>query len=119
MKLPNIEYSYLKKRDSLINLIAVNPALNNIFTDGFVSSVSGGVTYSTVKNENQTVYSANFEESGLLTGLIPSRFLDSQLYRFIKVNVEYTRLMKMRSNPGYLFSDLNDPFNTCKKGQAR
>ena len=94
LRLPNIEYSYLKKRDSLEELITLNPALNNIFTDGFISSVIAGATYSTVKKQNQNYYSANVEESGLLTGLIPSSFLDSQLYRFIKLNAEYTRLMK-------------------------
>lgn len=94
LRLPNIEYSYLKKRDSLDKLIQLNPALNNIFTDGFVSSVIAGATYATTRKNNQNIYAANIEESGLLTGLIPSDFLDSQLYRFIKVNVEYTRLMK-------------------------
>jgi outer membrane protein insertion porin family len=95
-KMPNIEYAYLVRRDSLNKLIAQNPALNNIFTDGFISSIVTGGAYSTIKNNNQNLYSINIEESGLLTGLIPSNFLDSQLYRFIKVNVEYNRLMKIR-----------------------
>ncbi len=95
-KVPNIEYSNLNRRDSLDTLIKYNPALRNIFTDGFVSSVNTGLTYATVHKKSQNVYSANIEESGLLTGLIPSNFLDSQLYRFIKINVEYTRLMKIR-----------------------
>ncbi len=97
LKLPNIEYSYLKKRDSLLKLIDVNPALANIFTDGFVSSISAGATYSTAKEDKrQTIYAGNVEESGLLAGLIPSNFLDTHLYRFIKVNAEFTHLIKIR-----------------------
>ena len=38
VKFPNIEYSYLNKRDSLDTLIKYNPSLRNIFTDGFVST---------------------------------------------------------------------------------
>ena len=118
LKLPNIEYSDLQKRDSLDKLIAVNPALANVFTDGLVSSIVTGVTYATTKNDNQNVYAANIEESGLLTGLIPSKFLDSQLYRFIKVNFEFTRLMKFKLSAfavrafvgiGYEFNSTGNP----------
>ncbi len=118
LKVPNIEYSYLKKRDSLDRLIASNPSLKSIFTDGFVSSVVAGITYSTGTKRVQNIYSLFVEESGLLTGLIPSKFLDSQLYRFIKINAEATRLMKFRNSAialhafagiGYEFNSTVDP----------
>jgi outer membrane protein insertion porin family len=94
VKLPNIEYSYLKERDSLKTLIALNPSLRNIFTDGLISSVSMGATLGTSHNKTQNIFSLNVEESGLLVGMIPSRFLDTQLYRYIKVSGEMTKLIK-------------------------
>ncbi|HEX6190928.1 MAG TPA: BamA/TamA family outer membrane protein [Chitinophagaceae bacterium] len=121
LKLPNIEYSYLRRRDSLDKLIAANPALKNIFTDGFVSSIVTGATYSTVRNDNQNVYATNIEESGLITGLIPSKFLDSQLYRYLKLNVEFTRLMKYNRSAFALraFAGIGYEFNSTVNPDKR
>jgi len=96
VKFPNIEYSYLIRRDSLDSLIKYNPSLRNIFTDGFISSIVGSVTITGGKNNNQNIFRVNMEESGALTGLIRNSFLDKELYRFIKVDAEFARLIKMR-----------------------
>jgi outer membrane protein insertion porin family len=94
LKFPNIEYSYLIKRDSLNTLIQLNPSLANIFTDGLISSVVSNLTISGGKNNKLNVLRINFEEAGLVTGLIRNKFLDSQLYRFVKVDVEFARLIR-------------------------
>lgn len=96
-KIPNIEYSYLKERDSLKKLITANPALKNIFTDGFISSTILGVTLTNAKEKTPRVFSANLEVP-FIAGLIPSRFLDTQLYKFVKVNAEYTQQFKFNKS---------------------
>jgi outer membrane protein insertion porin family len=99
VRIPNIEYSYLLKRDSLDTLIAKNPSLRNIFNDGLIASlISGTYTRRTGSANRPTVVTFGFEEAGLFAGLIPSRFLDSQLYRFIKVSAEYTTQFKWRKS---------------------
>ena len=50
-----------------------------------------GFTISGGKNKNVNVFRANMEESGLLTGLIHNKFLDTNLYRYIKVDAEFDR----------------------------
>jgi outer membrane protein insertion porin family len=94
IKLPNIEYSYLIKRDSLNDLIVNNPALKNIFTDGFISSVIVNFTLTGGKNNVLNVLRVNGEEAGLATGLLRNSFLDRELYRFFKVDAEFARLIR-------------------------
>jgi outer membrane protein insertion porin family len=91
IRVPNIEYSYLKQRQLLKDLIAATPSLKNIFTDGFISSVIGNLTVSGGKNKNLNIFRANIEESGILTGLLHNSFIDTNLYRFIKIDGEFTR----------------------------
>lgn len=100
----NIEYSYLIKRDSLNTLIDNNPSLRNIFTDGFISSIIGNATRSWGKSrlsgsERKTstlnVVKLNLEASGLLaSGLIHNDFLDRELYKFVKLDAEFARLIR-------------------------
>ncbi|HEX5653621.1 MAG TPA: BamA/TamA family outer membrane protein [Chitinophagaceae bacterium] len=96
VKIPNIEYSYLKQRDSLQRLIEKSPALRNIFTDGFISSVILGYTRAHSGKVHQSIWSVNVEHSPFLAGFIPSDFLDTNLYRFTKLSLEYTHLIKIR-----------------------
>jgi outer membrane protein insertion porin family len=95
VKLLNIEYSYLLQRDSLKKLIELNPSLRNIFTDGFISSIVGNITVTGGNNLTRlNVFRINLEEAGLLTGLIRNKFLDSNLYRFTKLDFEFARLIR-------------------------
>lgn len=96
VKIPNVEYSYLIKKDSLNKLIQRNPSIRNMFSDGLISSVIGRLImpWNDTRNKRTNVFKANLEVSGLLTGMIPSRFIDSQLYRFAKFDVEYAKLFK-------------------------
>jgi len=88
----NIEYSFLKSRPKLDTLFKYNPSLRYIFTDGFISSVIGGFSVNGGKNKNVNVFRANAELSGFPLSLIKhSKFLDTNLYRFIKLDAEFTR----------------------------
>ncbi len=95
VKLPNIEYSYLRERDSLLHLIDANPALRNIFTDGFVASVQGGWSVSNNRAKNPNVLTLN-TELPIPLSFIRSKFLDSQLYSFVKFSADFTQLYKFR-----------------------
>lgn len=96
LRIPNIEYSLLNKRDSLDTLIKYNPLLKNIFTDGLIASISASFTMSGGKKSNLNILRANIEESGLLTGLIRNPFLDKHLYRYIKTDVELARKVQYK-----------------------
>ncbi len=117
-KIPNIEYAFLVKKDSLRKLIVQNPSLNNIFTDGFVSSVITNFTLSGGRTNSLNILKANFEESGLLTGMIRNEFLDTQLYRFVKMDAELAKLfrrpkssiaLRFFAGVGYEFNSTRNP----------
>ncbi len=101
LKLPNIEYSSLDPKDSLNKLIAANPALKNVFTDGFISSIILGTSLTNTHPRKPSVFSANLELP-FLAGFIRSDFLDTQLYKFMKINAEYTQQFK-RKNSSFVF----------------
>jgi outer membrane protein assembly factor BamA len=101
LKLPNIEYSSLDPKDSLNKLIAANPALKNVFTDGFISTIILGTSLTNTHPRKPSVLSANLELP-FLAGLINSDFLDTQLYKFMKINAEYTQQFK-RKNSSFVF----------------
>lgn len=118
VKLPNIEYSRLIQRDSLKTLISNNPSLRSIFTDGFIASIITNLTISGGKGNKLNLFRANVEESGSLTGLIRNSFLDKQLYRFIKADVEFAHLirrpkssiaLRLFAGLGYEFNSTRDP----------
>jgi outer membrane protein insertion porin family len=119
VRLPNIEYSYLLQRDSLKQLIKDNPSLKNVFTDGFIASIIGNVIFTGGNGTTRSnVFRTNIEASGLLTGLIRTKFLDSSLYRFVKLDVEFARLVRypkssiafrIFAGAGYEFNSTRDP----------
>jgi hypothetical protein len=115
-KLLNIEYSSLNKKDSLDRLIEKNPSLKNIFTDGLVVSFIGNLTITGGKKNRLNVLRFNFEGAPFIIGLFHTPFLDSQLYRFIKVDVEVAKLISFRKTSVALrlFAGVGiaDPFNT-------
>ena len=118
VRIPNIEYSYLVKRDSLKTLMKYNPSLNSLFTDGFISSIITNYTLSGGKKNKLNVLRTNLEVSEPIAQLIPSSFLDSQLYRFIKLDAELARLIRYRKSSvafrffagaGYEFNSTRNP----------
>jgi outer membrane protein assembly factor BamA len=98
IRLPNFEYSSLKRRPLLDTLFKYNPSLSNIFTDGFISSIAATVTINGGKNKNINLFRSNIEASGLVAGLVRSKFLDDNLYRFIKADIEFTRKIVYSKN---------------------
>ena len=120
-RLPNIEYSYLKPRPLLDTLFKNNPALKYIFTDGFISSASASYTRTGGKKKNVNFFRASAELSGLLSGLINSDFLDTNLYRFIKVDAEFTRKISFRKSAIALriFGGVGYEFNSTVNPQKK
>ena len=114
IRVPNIEYSYLKPRQKLLELFAGNPSLKNIFTDGLISSIVTGMTVSNNKEKIQKLFRVNAELSGLVTGFIKNDFFDSNLYRFIKLDAEVIRKMNFRQSALVLrlFTGVGYEFNS-------
>lgn len=98
VRLPNIEYSLLDPKPKLDSIFKYNPSLRNIFTDGFISSIIAGMSVSGGKKNYLNVLRMGFEESGLVTGLIKSKFLDSNLYRFIKFDVDFAQKFQFKKS---------------------
>ncbi|HMG67994.1 MAG TPA: BamA/TamA family outer membrane protein, partial [Chitinophagaceae bacterium] len=111
VKLPNIEYSLLDAKDTLIKIFQANPGLKNLFNDGLVISSIWSVTINGGTKKNLSTFKANLELSGLLAGLIKTDFIKKNLYRFIKPNVEYLRIMKIGKNDlvGRVFAGVGIP----------
>jgi len=93
-KFPNIEYSILDKKDSLDRLITKNPSLKNIFTDGLVLSAIVNYTVTGGKRNNLNVLRINGESSPTVLFPFHGPFLDTQVYRFFKADVEAARLIR-------------------------
>jgi outer membrane protein assembly factor BamA len=121
IKLPNIEYSFLNQQDSLTKLILANPSLKNIFTDGFIASIIANFTVTGGTTNRLNIFRANMEESGLLTGLIRNNFLDKHLYRFVKVDAEFARLIRYSSSSIALraFAGVGYEFNSTRNPDKR
>jgi outer membrane protein assembly factor BamA len=96
VRIPNIEYSFLERGITLINLINTNQTYRYIFNDGLVSSVISSLTVTGGKKNVTNLSRFNVEASGLLTGLIRSNFLDSNLYRFIKLDADFRQTHTIR-----------------------
>ncbi|MBC7947235.1 MAG: BamA/TamA family outer membrane protein [Chitinophagaceae bacterium] len=123
VKLLNIEYSFLDKKDSLKTLIRDNPSLKNIFTDGLIISLIGNMTISGGKGNGLNVLRANFEGAPWLAFAFHNPFLDSQIYRFIKFDVEFARLIRYPKTSialrGFLGVGYANPFGTTVNPDKR
>ncbi len=118
----NIEYSYLKPRQQLLDLFTGNPALKNIFTDGLISSIIAGVTITNEKEKVKKIFRANAEFSGLLvSSFIKGKFFDDNLYRFIKLDAEMIRKMSIRRSALVLrlFGGVGYEFNSTVNPDKR
>ncbi len=91
IRIPNLEYSAFTSKPKLDTIFKYNPSLKNIFTDGLVSSVMVSTTLNTGNKNNVSIFKANLEFSGLLLGFVRNEFLDSNLYRFIKIDADFAR----------------------------
>ena len=96
IRFPNIEYYYLNKQQGLIELIDSNQSYKYIFNKGLILSTIVNLTVASGKKNVTHLLSVSAELSGLVASLIPSKFLDSNLYRFIKLDAEFRQNHKIR-----------------------
>ena len=115
LRLPNIEFSSLIPRKNLDTLFKYNPSLKNIFTDGLIISTIAGVTITNEKEKVKKIFRINAELSGFPASLIKKNdFLDTNLYRFIKVDAEMIRKISFRKSALVLrlFTGVGYEFNS-------
>lgn len=95
LRLPNIEYTYLVKGDTLKKLEEANASYKYIFNSGLVTSAIGTFTLTGGKDKRANVGRFGVEASGLFSSLVRSNFLDSNLQRFIKLDAEFRQTYKI------------------------
>ena len=96
LRFPNIEYSFLNTRNLLETLFAQNASYRYIFNSGLITSVIANYTISNSKKNVTSQSRFNVESSGLFSGFIRSKFFDSNLYRFVRLDAEYRQTHKIR-----------------------
>jgi outer membrane protein insertion porin family len=95
----NIEYSDFIKQPGLDAIFISNPSLARIFTDGLISSVIYSGKKIIEKGRAINVIKLGVESAGLLPGFIKKNdFLDTNLYRFIKADLEFIRKINLKKN---------------------
>ena len=121
LRFPNIEYSSFNSLPRLDSIFSKNPSLRNIFADGFISSMLAGVRVTGGKNKNVNVFNFNVEVSGFLSGLINNDFLDSNLFRFVKVDAEFARKISINRSALVLhaFAGIGYEFNSTVNENRR
>jgi len=98
LKLPNIEFAHVIKRDSLINFLDANPSLKTVFPEnGLVLSMQAGFSVRSSKKNFSQIFRTNFEQSGLLTSLIDLKIL-KDIFKFIKIDAEFIRNTQIGKN---------------------
>jgi len=102
IRLPNIEFAHIIKRDSLNDFLSYNPSLKTVFPEnGLVFSLQTGFSIRGGKRNASQIFRANFEESGLLASHINIKVLDS-LFKFVKVDAEFIRNMQLGGKKSFL-----------------
>jgi outer membrane protein assembly factor BamA len=96
IRFPNIEYSFLVRRDTLKKLIENNASFKYIFNNGLITSTIARYVVSYSKKNRTSQVQLNGEISGFLLGYFRTKFLDSNLYRFRKFDAEYRQTIKIR-----------------------
>lgn len=98
IRLPNIEYALLDRGPLLIQLIDSNRSYRYIFNDGIVSSIITNFTVTGGRKKTANVARFNVEAAGLLTGLFRSKFLDENLFRFVKLDADFRQTRSLGRN---------------------
>jgi outer membrane protein assembly factor BamA len=96
LRLPNIEYNYLQRRPLLDQLIDSNKSYKYIFNDGLIISSLLNVSIAGGKKNVANLTRLSLEESGLVTGFLQRLFPKSRLYRFVKLDAEFSQTYKIR-----------------------
>jgi outer membrane protein insertion porin family len=116
IRIPNIEYNAIARRARLLQLIDSNALLKNIFVDGLIISSSAGFQITKEGKKHISSVRFNLEESGLLSGLIRSPFMDSNLFRFVKTDIDLStkRIFRKTSLAMRFFAGIGYEFNSTK-----
>ncbi|MFL5742056.1 MAG: BamA/TamA family outer membrane protein [Flavisolibacter sp.] len=96
IRFPNIEYNFLQKRPLLDTLEAHNASYKYIFNDGLIISTLYNFTIAGGRKNLANLTRISFEESGLIAGMLHSVIPNAKLYRFIKLDAEFTQTYKIR-----------------------
>ncbi|MFZ9695338.1 MAG: BamA/TamA family outer membrane protein, partial [Chitinophagaceae bacterium] len=116
IRIPNIEYNAIARRARLLQLIDSNALLKNIFVDGLIISSSAGFQITKEGKKHISSLRFNIEESGLLSGVIRSPFMDSNLFRFVKTDIDLStkRIFRKTSLAMRLFAGIGYEFNSTR-----
>jgi outer membrane protein insertion porin family len=98
IRIPNVELSLLKRDSLLRNLIDSNKSYSYIFNDGLVTSSIFSYTQTNARKNVTNIMRFNLEPSGLILGAFRNKTLDSNLFRFIKVDAEFRQTHKIGRN---------------------
>jgi outer membrane protein insertion porin family len=96
IRIPNIEYNYLQRRQGLEDLIDSNSSYKYIFNTGLIISTLYNFTIAGGRKNLTNLTRISFEESGILTGLLHDAFPNAELYRFVKLDAEFSQNYKIR-----------------------
>ena len=96
IRIPNIEYNFLQRRKGLEDLIDSNSSYKYIFNNGLILSTLYNVTIAGGRKNLTNLTRISFEEAGLLTGLLHNAFPKAELYRFVKLDAEFSQTYKIR-----------------------
>lgn len=102
VRIPNIEYAQFDSKPRLDTIFQNNPSLKNIFTDGLISSMNVGVNIPGNFHHNVNNLRLNGEVSGLTLGLVRNKFLDDNLYRFLKFDIDFAQKFNFKRS-GFVF----------------
>lgn len=98
LRYPNIEFTFLDKKRILDSIINENQSYKYIYNAGLVIADLPvlGFTKSGGKGDKTNVFRSNLETSGIITGLFRSKFLDSTLRRYVKLDASFQQTIKIR-----------------------
>ncbi len=121
IRIPNIEWAQFDSKPRLDSIFINNPSLRNIFTDGLISSVNVGVNIPGSLKKQVNNLRLNGEVSGLLLGMVRNKFLDDNLYRFLKFDLDFAQKFDFKNSSfifhffGGLGYELNSTTNPLKQ----
>lgn len=119
---PNIEYTSLTAKQTLLDIFENNPSLRRVFNDGLIASIIVNAGTTGGKKNSINTFKVNGELSGM-PGIIRNKFFDENLYRFIKIDGEFVRkisyrrsdlVLRLFAGAGYEFNstvNVNKRFN--------
>ncbi|GAB4092091.1 BamA/TamA family outer membrane protein [Flaviaesturariibacter terrae] len=98
VRIPNIEYTSVRRFAILDTLIKNNRSYQFLFNDGLIISSLWNWTGTWASTRSTHVLRGSLEPAGLLISQINSKFLDENLKRFIKLDLTWQYNRKLGNN---------------------